>query len=186
MLACEPGQSAIERGGDQIRQHRRGRRALRQAVAVRADLRQHGGCLRRHAERRGHEQPAHAAEIDTGKEIGEIDVQHPALAGVASGIADDAAADDEAVRARMPLIDLLEHRQQLVLLLAHEPAWRADQAHAAGALGDLEMIIAAALGRAVERVDQAAHRHVEKRGDVLRAEQPLPCDADGWQTRNRQ
>ncbi len=159
---------AIEGRGDEVRENGRGRRALRQAIAIGRDLSAHGGRSRAHLERRLQEQPAHAAEVDGREEILEVDVEHPALAGVIGGVGGDAAAVDEAVRVRMRPVERLQVQVQLILELAQKTYRRVDGAHAAGALGDLEVAVAGVVGRTIERPDQIGVGNAEISGHVLR------------------
>ena len=178
VVARQPEQTPVERGGDEVGEHGRGRRALRQAVAVGDDLGAHGRCGRAQLERRPQQQPAHAAEIDGREEVFQIDVEHPALADVVGGIAGDAAPVDEAVRIRMRAVELLQFGVQAVLQIAHEADRSMDLAHAARALRDLEMPVAHVVGRAIERPDQPAERHVEIFGYIVRRLQRPPRQAE--------
>ncbi len=153
------------------------------------DLGADGGGGWCHFERWLHEKPAHAAEIHCRKKVFEVDVQHPALAGVGPRVGGDAFRGNKAVRVGMRLVEFVEVGLELVLQFTHEAVRGMDGPHAAGALGDLEGTIADVLRRLVERPQHTAERHVEVLGNIARAFERLAVQPERrrrWCQRGRQ
>src|SRR5262249_44002977 len=127
-----------------------------------------------------HEQAAYTAEIDAREEILEIDIENETLACVPPGVRENAAAPDEAVRAGVGVVGLLQDRRETLLQFSQKADRRIDAAHAAGTLRNFERAVAPVLRRLVKRPRERAVRYAEKACDIMRIRERIAIYEQNW------